>query len=91
MRSRYTAYALGRVEHPLSSWHPTTRPAELTLDPDQRWLHLEILGTTGGRLLDDTGTVEFRAHYRSGGRRGEQQENSRFVREQGRWLYLTEV
>ena len=89
MRSRYSAFAVGDPAYLLRSWHPTTRPADLTLDPDQRWTRLEILSTTGGGLFHTEGTVEFRAHYRDAdGRSGSMRENSRFVRENGSWSYL---
>ncbi|MCA1656010.1 MAG: hypothetical protein LC635_06195, partial [Pseudonocardiaceae bacterium] len=61
MRSRYSAFATNDADYLLRSWHPDTRPATLTLDPGQRWVRLEILGTTGGGLLHNEGTVEFRA------------------------------
>jgi SEC-C motif-containing protein len=92
MRSRFSAFAVGDPAYLLHSWHPSTRPADLGLDPDQRWTRLEILSTTGGGLLQAEGTVEFRAHYRTAdGRAGSMRENSRFVREHGRWLYLDGV
>ena len=34
MRSRYTAYVVGDVDHLVRSRHPRTRPAELALDGD---------------------------------------------------------
>lgn len=73
---------------PLRTWHPDTRPRTLRLDTAVRWTRLEVLRTIGGRLLDAEGTVEFRAHRISGGRAGVQHENSRFLRESGRWRYL---
>ena len=45
MRSRYTAFAVGDTEYLLRSWHPRTRPKTLDLDPNQRWLFLEIVRT----------------------------------------------
>ncbi len=91
MRSRYSAFADGDAAYLLDTWHSTTRPRSLVLDPDVRWTRLEVLGTTGGALLAVEGTVEFRAHYRVDGRAGVQHENSRFVREDGRWCYLDGV
>ncbi len=88
MRSRYTAFAVGDVAYLRRSWHRRTRPAALVLDPDQRWLFLEIQRTERGGPFDDTGTVEFTAHYRDDGGRGALHEVSRFVREDGRWVYL---
>ncbi|KIZ16952.1 YchJ family protein [Streptomyces natalensis] len=88
MRSRYSAFAVGDAGYLLRTWHPRTRPAGLEFDVDQRWTGLEILGTTGGSAFHDEGTVEFRAHYTLHGQADSQYENSRFVREDGRWLYV---
>ncbi|WBB68580.1 YchJ family protein [Micromonospora sp. WMMD812] len=88
MRSRFSAFAVGDASYLLRSWHVSIRPARLDLDPAQRWTRLEIVDTDRGGLFDSTGTVEFRAHYRAGGRVGTQTERSRFVRAGGRWVYL---
>ncbi|MFD7924248.1 YchJ family protein [Streptomyces sp. NPDC059740] len=88
MRSRYAAFAVRDADYLLATWHPDTRPATLDLDEDVRWTGLEILATTGGTAFHQEGRVEFRAHWTSGGRQGEQREDSRFVRVAGRWLYL---
>ncbi|MFJ3957022.1 YchJ family protein [Arthrobacter sp. NPDC090010] len=100
MRSRYSAFAVGDAGYLLASWHPSTRPAELDLDPAIRWVRLDILATRAGGPFDAEGSVTFRAHYRvpaddGGGRppssswqRGTQEEASRFLREGGRWYYL---
>ncbi|SCL36685.1 SEC-C motif-containing protein [Micromonospora nigra] len=88
MRSRFAAFAVGDIAYLLRSWHSTTRPARLRLDPGQRWTGLEVVDTAGGGLFDTTGVVEFHAHYRAGGRPGTLTERSRFVREDGRWFYL---
>jgi SEC-C motif domain protein len=96
MRSRYSAFALGNVPYLVETWHPRTRPRRLDVDADVRWRGLDVLATTGGSPLETEGTVEFRAHYVVGDlavadRAGAQHENSRFVREHGRWLYLDGV
>lgn len=83
MRSRYSAFALGNVAYLRVSWHPSTRPARLDLDPALRWLGLEVLQAEGG-IFDTEGVVEFRARHD----RGVLHERSRFVREGGRWVYL---
>ena len=84
MRSRYAAFAVADADYLLTTWHPSTRPAALPLDPGQRWLRLEVLATTGGGLLEREGTVTFRAHASD----GVVAEQSRFVRDTGRWVYL---
>ncbi|MFW6346290.1 MAG: YchJ family protein [Halomonas sp.] len=84
MRSRYTAFALGLVDYLLATWHPETRPAELSVDDATRWLRLEVResGEAG-----DSGQVHFRAIFREGQRFGVLEEASRFCRERGRWFY----
>lgn len=88
MRSRFTAFAVADVDYLHSSWHPDTAPSELDVDPDQQWYRLDILATDAGGLFDDAGTVEFRARYRHPDGAGSMSEVSRFVRVDGRWLYL---
>ena len=91
MRSRYTAYSLGLTEYLLATWHPSTRPSRLELEPGIRWYRLDILGRMRGGMLDTTGTVEFRASFRHDGEAGSQHEVSKFVRERGHWFYLAAV
>lgn len=88
MRSRYSAFAVGDVEHLLRTWHPSTRPDDLDPGDDVRWLHLGVLEVERGGPLDDRGVVAFEAVARAGGRRHVQRERSAFVREGGRWLYV---
>ena len=88
MRSRYAAFALRNKDYLLATWHPSTRPRSLDLDPAPRWTDLQIVSTSGGGLLENRGTVEFRATYRVGRHIGEQHENSRFVRSDGSWFYV---
>ena len=91
MRSRYSAYVTGNARYLLATWHPSTTPRTLDLDPDQRWFLLDIVHTSRGGMLDDVGTVQFIAKYRHGGRVGEQHENSHFVRERRRWYYVDAI
>ncbi|HEU5144158.1 MAG TPA: YchJ family protein [Dermatophilaceae bacterium] len=88
MRSRYTAYAVGDVEHLLRTWHPRTRPVALDLDDGPRWTGLVVEHASGGGPGDTEGTVEFRARWSGPGGSGELHEVSRFERRGGRWLYV---
>ncbi len=91
MRSRFSAFALGEWEYLLASWHPSTRPVTLEPDTDLAWTRLEIVSARGGPF-DQRGEVEFRAHYRSDtAGRGALTERSTFVREHGKWLYVSGV
>ncbi len=86
MRSRYSAFVLERADYLLATWHPSTRPASLDFDEATKWLGLEVRGhkATGA----DAAEVEFVARYRVQGRAVRLHERSRFVREDGRWLYV---
>ena len=88
MRSRYTAFALENADYLLATWHPSTRPApfDLSDDPSQ-WLGLKICAHT---QQDEThASVEFIARYRLDGRGQRLHEHSQFVREEGRWFYVS--
>ena len=82
MRSRYSAYVQGRVDYLLASWHASTRPATLVLEPGTRWLGLSIKSQGASQ-------VEFVARYREGGGSAQRlHERSRFVQEDGHWFYV---
>ena len=87
MRSRYDAYVALDRQWLLETWHPSTRPATLELDPSTRWLGLDV---KDHRAIDDThAEVEFVARFRAGGGRAQRlHERSRFVKEGGRWFYV---
>jgi SEC-C motif-containing protein len=88
MRSRYTAFSLHDVDNLRASWHPTTRPQTLELEPDLVWRRLLIVDRVAGGPFDRDGIVEFEAFWRQGDSRGSMRERSRFVREDSRWLYV---
>ncbi len=88
MRSRYTAYTRLAEGYLLATWHPSTRPASLSLaeDVSTKWIGLEVQR----HEQQDAGhaIVEFVARYKVGGRAQRMHEVSRFVREGGRWFYV---
>ena len=91
MRSRYSAFVLSLTPYLLASWHPSTRPAELDLSREERfvkWLALDVLSTQAGSASDDAGVVEFVARYKVNGRAQRLHEVSRFRKEDGRWFYV---
>ena len=85
MRSRFTAYVEGDTNYLLKSWHATTRPPAIELNPKQKWLGLKIkaVGQQEGEHF-----VEFVARFKIDGRGHRLHERSRFVQEQGQWYYL---
>lgn len=88
MRSRFSAFAVGDADYLLATWHPRTRPKTLDLDEAITWRRLQIVDTEAGGEDDDTGVVEFRAQYATGGKRDILHERSRFRRDRGDWMYL---
>jgi SEC-C motif-containing protein len=88
MRSRYCAFATGRLDYILATWHPRTAPIDLPPSPEVSWQGLEVLRAVDGGVLDDTGTVEFRALFDTAGRNNVMHETSRFRRRAGRWVYV---
>lgn len=95
MRTRYSAFAVGRADYLLETWHASTRPASLELEEGTRWVRLDVIRTEAGGPFDERGVVEFVASYREDGARGRLHETSRFVREGApgarRWYYLDGV
>jgi len=90
MRSRYSAYVLDEIEYLLQTWHPATRPPALAPnEPGTKWLGLEV--RRHDRQDAEHETVEFVARVRLHGRASRLHEVSRFVREDGRWLYVDAV
>jgi SEC-C motif-containing protein len=88
MRSRYSAFAVGDDAYLFRTWHPRTRPLDVAVPPDRTWTALVVLRTEAGGSDDDTGVVEFEAHYTAAGRPGVQHEVSRFERRRGVWVYV---
>jgi SEC-C motif-containing protein len=93
MRSRFSAYALGRADYLAA----TTAAAEREkLDVEElarycravRCISMKVLGTKAGGPGDETGEVVFHAKLLINGKRMLHWERSRFVREEGRWAYL---
>jgi SEC-C motif domain protein len=95
MRSRYTAYVKGDVDHILGTYTAEAgkgvdRETTETWSKESTWLGLEILGTEGGGADDRTGHVHFVAHFKQGdGPEQRHEERASFVRsaKDGRWRY----
>ncbi len=81
MRSRYAAYAVGDLDHVFRTWHPRTRPDDLSPDPAVTWTGLTVLGS-------GEDWVEFVAAFTRDGVAGSLHERSRFERRGERWVYV---
>ena len=88
MRSRYTGFYKLKTDYLLRTWHPSTRPQQLNLDPTIKWTSLTLLQIHWGPDPKEEGFVEFLAQFMSQGKPGRLREISRFVNEQGRWYYI---
>jgi SEC-C motif-containing protein len=86
MRSRYTAFVRGDAAHLLATWHVSTRPSSLEFDAGVKWLGLEVRRHSPVDAAH--AEVEFVARSRLQGRGQRLHERSRFVREDGHWLYV---
>lgn len=92
MRSRYTAYALGDEQYLLETWHFSRRPLLPVVEPDVKWLGLEVRKHAVDPQKADHATVEFVARFKAGGRAHRLHEVSNFIRETEpdgqRWYYV---
>jgi SEC-C motif-containing protein len=85
MRSRYSAYVLGDEAYLRATWDSATCPPEPLVEPNISWVGLEVRSS---QHEGDEGIVEFVARAKVGGRARRLHETSRFVRREGRWLYV---
>ncbi|MDG2304545.1 MAG: YchJ family protein [Candidatus Binatia bacterium] len=92
MRSRYTAHATRATGYLKATHVPPRDQADRSgreTDPHSTWTRLQIVDTEAGGKEDETGVVEFRAHYRAAsGEAGVLHERSRFRKADGRWVYV---
>jgi len=91
MRARYSAYVEGEDGFLIDSWHPLSCPSQFESNLNQQWLGLKILAVNQGRPGDGSGSVEFVAIFKVSGKVETLHEVSEFVREQGRWCYLSGI
>ncbi len=94
MRSRYTAFAIGNIDYLAETLSSEARKDFDKTDAENtagnaKWQGLEVRAVTGGGEQDETGTVEFVAHFTLGGQRHAHHELAAFEREDGRWVYTT--
>lgn len=93
MRSRYTAFVLENEAYLKHTWQAAFRPSSVEFDAGAKWLGLDIKDfvSTGLQEGHQTAEVEFVARVRVGGRANRLYERSRFVCEDGQWLYVQAV
>lgn len=93
MRSRFSAYAMRKVDYLIAT---TCEEERSKLDREElesycrtiSCISLKITQTEAGGPGDETGTVLFYASLQANGKRMLHRELSRFIRENGRWVYV---
>jgi SEC-C motif domain protein len=96
MRSRFSAYALGKVDYLIATRCADKRDAEnreelATYCKSVQCMGLKIATTLKGGPEDTEGVVTFHASLQANGRRSLHIETSTFAREDGRWVYVDGV
>ncbi len=93
MRSRFSAYALGKVDYLIATRCEARRGEENREELVQycrtvRCVGLKIARKEKGGAGDAEGLVTFHASLQANGRRSLHIETSTFAREDGRWVYV---
>jgi SEC-C motif-containing protein len=93
MRSRYTAFTRREFDY-LENTHASevkddfNRTAAESLANEVTWRRLEVRACEAGGPSDETGTVEFVAHFSRHGQEQMHHELGTFRREDGHWVYV---
>lgn len=91
MRSRYAAFVLRDGSYLLSTLAEENRSgfdAASIAHDTTCWTELEIIDCQAGGVLDQTGIVEFIAHFNENGKPHQLHERSNFARRNGTWFYV---
>ena len=92
MRARYSSFASGDVKYLETSQNPKTSD-DLDMDSlkawsDQAtWLGLDVVSKKDGKNEDDSGEVEFKAHYVLRNKKHCHHEQALFNRVDGNWFF----
>ncbi len=93
MRSRFTAFTRGDIDH-IENTHAKeiredfNRSTAESTAMSVKWVGLEILDAPECAPTDETGVVEFAARFKQDGELLVHHERSTFRREDGRWVYV---
>ncbi len=98
MRSRYSAYVLGLTDFIINTYHPSCKAEKLRGSIEQappcEWKKLEVLSSSID-ANNNSGYVEFKAHFIEQGLIACLHEKSRFLREEiegkSLWFYIDGV
>jgi SEC-C motif-containing protein len=93
MRCRYCAYALGAVDYLYKTSGPKVRQ-EFDAESSRKWAEsakwtgIEVLQEEGGGAADETGVVEFIAHYAVNETSFDHHERAEFAKIDGEWRFI---
>ena len=93
MRSRYCAYAMGAVDYLYKTSGPKVRK-EFDAESSRKWAEsatwtgIEVVSEEGGGENDETGIVEFIAHYSVKDNAFDHHERAEFARLDGVWRFI---
>jgi SEC-C motif-containing protein len=95
MRSRYCAYVVGKIQYIDQTNDPNEKEnfdfeAAETWSKQSTWMGLEIVATAAGQKSDSEGEIEFKAHFKTGGKETTHHEVSRFLRDSSHHWYYSE-
>ena len=85
MRSRYTAYTLGKTGYLQKTWHPDTCPQLTSEDLQTQWVRLDVMKSKQGLKKS---IVEFKAWFAEDGEERALHEISLFKLHKKRWVYV---
>ena len=93
MRSRYSAYALQKIDYLKETLWPKYQPgfdafATAKWAAENHWAGLTIIQVQKGGISDREGTVLFEARYLAAGHLHSHRELSLFRKKAGRWYYV---
>ncbi len=96
MRSRFSAYAMAKVDYLISTRSEAKRADENREELVEyckavSCVGLKIVSKEKGGKADDTGLVTFHASIQANGRRSLHIETSTFAREHEKWVYVDGV
>lgn len=93
MRSRYSAYALGAVDYLYKTSGSKVRK-EFDAESSRKWAEsatwtgIEIISEEGGGADDETGVIEFIAHYSVKDSEFNHHERAEFAKVDGVWRFI---
>lgn len=93
MRSRYTAFATGKVDYIIATHDPERRSdvdeqGAADWSKNSEWLGFELISSEKGGPEDDAGVVEFVAKYKIKGVTLTHRERSIFRKHNNRWVFV---